>query len=212
MPLIVRALCLGPVQTNCYVVGCPERREGVVIDPADEADRILAVVSKERLAVRAVLVTHAHIDHVMAAAEVVAATGAPFGLPRGDLELYRIGGGASLFGMEPPRLREPDLMIEEGSRIAFGLHSLDVLSTPGHTSGHVCYHDAEAGALFDGDVLFAGGIGRTDLPGQDHETLLASIRTKLATLPGSTRVFPGHGPPTTIAEEIASNPWLSSLR
>jgi hydroxyacylglutathione hydrolase len=208
MPLLIRALRLGPVETNCYVVGSPDEREGVVIDPADEADRILAVVRKERLAVRAVLVTHAHFDHVMAAAVVVEATGAPLGLHRADLDLYHGGGGAALFGIEPPRLPEPDLIIEEGSRIAFGRCALDVLWTPGHSPGHVSFHEAGAAVLFDGDVLFAGSIGRTDLPGQDHETLLASIRAKIAPLPGATRVFPGHGPPTTIAAELASNPWL----
>jgi glyoxylase-like metal-dependent hydrolase (beta-lactamase superfamily II) len=208
MPLLIRALRLGPVETNCYVVGCPETREGVVIDPADEADRILSVVRKEGLAIRAVLVTHAHFDHVMAAAEVVAATGAPLALHRGDLELYRSGCGAAFFGMTPPRLPEPELILEEGSRVAFGRHAFDVLWTPGHSPGHVSFHEAGSGALFDGDVLFAGGIGRTDLPGQDHETLLASIRAKLVPLPGATRVFPGHGPPTTIAAELASNPWL----
>ncbi len=208
MPLLIRALCLGPVETNCYVVGCPERREGVVIDPADEADRILAVVRKEALVIRAVLITHAHFDHMMAAAEVVTATGAPLGLHRADLDLYRGGGGTALFGMKLPQLPEPELILGEGSRVAFGSHAFDVLWTPGHSPGHVCFHEAGSGALFDGDVLFAGSIGRTDFPGQDHETLLASIRTKLAPLPGATRVFPGHGPPTTIAAELASNRWL----
>lgn len=208
MSLIIRALCLGPVQTNCYVVGCSSTRRGVVIDPADEAQSILRVVRDEKLAIGAVLVTHAHFDHIMAAGEVVAATGAPIALHRADLPLYRQGGGAALFGMDPSEVPEPGLWLEEGGRITLGSHTLEVLFTPGHSPGHVSFYDAGSGVIFDGDVLFAGSIGRTDLPGADHQTLLASIRAKIASLPGATRLFPGHGPPTTIAEELATNPWL----
>jgi len=208
MALIIRALCLGPVETNCYVVGCSVTRKGVIIDPADDARSILRVVRDEGLAIVAVLVTHAHFDHIMAASEVVASTGVPLALHRGELPLYRQGGGAALFGMAPPELPEPELWLEEGGSVAFGSHALEVLFTPGHSPGHVSLYEPEASVVFDGDVLFAGSIGRTDLPGGDHETLLASIRAKLAPLPGATRLFPGHGPPTTVAEELASNPWL----
>jgi glyoxylase-like metal-dependent hydrolase (beta-lactamase superfamily II) len=206
--MIIRALCLGPVETNCYVVGCADTRQGVVIDPADDADAILRVVHAEKLSIRAVLVTHAHFDHIMAAAGVVAATGAPLALHRADLPLYEQGGGAALFGMDLPELPEPGLWLDQGTGIAFGSHNLEVLFTPGHAPGHVSFYEQGAGVLFDGDVLFAGSIGRTDLPGGDHTTLLASIRGKLASLPGATRVFPGHGPPTTIGRELASNPYL----
>lgn len=206
--MIIRALSLGPLQTNCYLLGCPDSREGLVIDPADEADGILEAIRSERLAIRAVLVTHAHFDHMMAAFDVASATGAPFGLHPAELPLYRQGGGAALFGFPMPRLPEPGLWIDEGSAIVFGSHTLEVLLTPGHAPGHVSFYERSAGALFCGDVLFAGSVGRTDLPGGDGEALLASIRGKFAALPGATRVFPGHGPATTIAEELRSNPYL----
>ncbi len=206
--MIIRALSLGALETNCYVLGCADSRQGVVIDPADDADEILRAIGEQRLAIRAVLVTHAHFDHIMAAAEVVEATGAPLALHRAELPLYRQGGGAFLFGFASPRLPEPGICIDEGSGIAFGSHTLEVLLTPGHAPGHVCFYEREAGALFSGDVLFAGSVGRTDLPGGDGEALLESIREKIATLPGATRVFPGHGPQTTIAEELRSNPYL----
>lgn len=206
--MIIRALCLGPLQTNCYVLGCADSRQGVIVDPADEAGEILRAVADERLSIRAVLVTHAHFDHIMAASQVVRATGAPLALHRAELPLYRQGGGAALFGFPTPRLPEPGVFIDEGSGIAFGSHTLEPLLTPGHAPGHVSFYAPSAAALFSGDVLFAGSIGRTDLPGGDGETLLAAIRDKLAPLPGLTRVFPGHGPSTTIAEELRSNPYL----
>jgi glyoxylase-like metal-dependent hydrolase (beta-lactamase superfamily II) len=206
--VIIRALTLGPVETNCYVVGDPASRQGVVIDPADDARAIMRAVDRERLSIRAVLVTHAHFDHIMAASAVAAATGAPVGLHRDGLPLYSQGGGAAMFGMEAPDLPEPGLWLEEGAGVAFGSLGLEVLLTPGHAPGHVSFYEPKAGVLFCGDVLFAGSIGRTDLPGADHETLLASIRGKLAGLPGATRVFPGHGPPTTLSDELRSNPWL----
>ena len=206
--MIIRSLTLGPVETNCYILGDAATRQGVVIDPADDADAILRAVDREHLSILAVLVTHPHFDHIMAASGVVERTGAPLGLHRAALPLYKLGGGAAMFGFPPPRLPEPGLWIDEGSSIAFGPLGLEVLLTPGHASGHVSFYEPSAGVLFCGDVLFAGSIGRTDLPDGDHETLLASIRDKLAPLPGATRVFPGHGPPTTIAEELATNPFL----
>jgi hydroxyacylglutathione hydrolase len=208
MPLLVRSLCLGAVETNCYVVGCSQARQGFVIDPADDGERILRVVDELGLSILAVLVTHAHFDHIMAAADVVAATDAPLVLHPNDLALFRNGGGAALFGVRPPVLPEPGRLLSEGERLTFGSHELQVLLTPGHSPGHVSYYDAGAGVVFSGDVLFAGGIGRTDIPGGDQETLLASIRGTLGALPPTTRVFPGHGPPTTVGEELASNPWL----
>lgn len=206
--MIVKQLPLGVIQTNCYIVGCEETGEGVVIDPGDEAGRVLAEVKTAGLTIKYVLNTHAHFDHIMANADVVRATGAPLALHPLDLPLLRQRGGAGFFGMTAPASPEPDIELAEGDTIAFGRHTFEVLFTPGHTPGHVSFYERSQGIIFDGDVLFAGGIGRTDLPGGDYETLMESITEKLMTLPDDTVVCSGHGPVTTIGRERAGNPWL----
>ena len=206
--MLVKQLPLGVIQTNCYVVGCEETKEGVVIDPGDQADLILKVVKAEGLTIKYILNTHAHFDHIMANADMVKATGAPLALHPLDLPLLRANGGAALFGMEAPPSPEPDMELAEGDTITFGTHTFEVIYTPGHTIGHVSFYEAGEAIIFDGDVLFAGGIGRTDLPGGDYETLMTSINEKLMVLPDETVVCSGHGPITTIGQERASNPWL----
>jgi glyoxylase-like metal-dependent hydrolase (beta-lactamase superfamily II) len=196
------------VQTNCYVVGCQETGEGVIIDPADEGDVILEQVREAGLTIKYVLLTHAHFDHILANEAVIKATGAPLALHPLDLPLLRANGGASYFGLEASPSPEPDMELAEGDRISFGNYTFEVLFTPGHTAGHVSFYERNAGIIFDGDVLFAGGIGRTDLPGGDHETLMHSIQEKLMILSDETAVCSGHGPVTTIGRERASNPWL----
>ncbi|MCG3211317.1 MAG: Hydroxyacylglutathione hydrolase GloC [Anaerolineae bacterium] len=206
--MIVKQLPLGVIQTNCYMVGCKETGEGVVIDPGDEAERVLAEVKAAGLTIKYVLNTHAHFDHIMANADVVRATGAPLALHPLDLPLLRQRGGAGFFGVAAPASPEPDIKLAEGDTIVFGRHTFEVLFTPGHTPGHVSFYERSQGIVFDGDVLFAGGIGRTDLPGGDYETLMESITEKLMTLPDDTVVCSGHGPVTTIGRERAGNPWL----
>jgi glyoxylase-like metal-dependent hydrolase (beta-lactamase superfamily II) len=206
--LIIKQLPVGPIQTNCYIAGCEETKEGVVIDPGEEAERILAEIKALGLTVKYILNTHAHFDHILANAPLVRATGAPLALHPLDLPLLRQNGGASLFGFEVPASPEPDLALAEGDIISFGTYTFQVLFTPGHTPGHVSFYEAKAGVVFDGDVLFAGGIGRTDLPGGDYEALVASINDKLMVLPDETVVCSGHGPVTTIGRERATNPWL----
>jgi len=206
--LIVKQLPLGVIQTNCYLVGCEETKEGVVIDPGDEAGRLLAEIEAVGLTIKYVLNTHAHFDHILANGDIVRATGAPLALHPLDLPLLRASGGAAFFGMEVPPSPEPDMELAEGDTISFGKHSFQVLFTPGHTPGHVSFYEAGQGVIFDGDVLFAGGIGRTDLPGGSYETLMHSINEKLMVLPDETVVCSGHGPITTIGQERAGNPWL----
>ncbi len=206
--MIVKQLLLGPIQTNCYIVGCEETKEGVVIDPGDEAEQILAEVKALGLTIKYILNTHAHFDHILANGPLVKATGAPLALHPLDLPLLRQNGGAAWFGLESPPSPEPDLALAESDTLTFGTHTFQVLFTPGHTAGHVSFYEAEVGIVFDGDVLFASGIGRTDLPGGDYETLMASINEKLMVLPDETIVCSGHGPVTTIGQERASNPWL----
>lgn len=206
--MIIKQLPLGMTQTNCYIVGCEETNEGVIIDPGDEGQVILAQVVELGLSIKYVLNTHAHFDHIMANGPVVAATGAPLALHPLELPLLRQQGGAMLFGLTAPQSPEPDLELAEGDQISFGTHTFEVLFTPGHTVGHVSFYEPEAGVIFGGDVLFAGSIGRTDLPGGNHTTLITSIREKFLTLPDETKVYNGHGPMTTVGRERVSNPFL----
>lgn len=206
--MIIEILPVGSFQANCYVVGCEATKAGVIIDPGDEADRILETVAKHGLTIEHVLLTHAHFDHIVACAAVAEATKALVALHKDDLPLLKAGGGAAFWGLPMPTYKEPDTWLAEGDQITFGNHTLDIFFTPGHAPGHVTFYEANAGLVFDGDVLFAGSIGRTDLPGGSYEVLLNSINEKLMVLPDETVVCSGHGPTTTIGRERASNPFL----
>ena len=206
--MIIEQLVVSPFAANCYVIGCEKSKVGAVIDPGDEAGRILQTIERLNLNIAYILLTHAHIDHIGAAKEVADATQAPLALHKADLPLLQAGGGGPLFGLPAPPRKEPDLWLEEGQTIAMGNYPLEVLFTPGHSPGHVCFYQPRAGVLFDGDVLFQGSIGRTDLPGGSYETLMHSINEKLMTLPDETIVCSGHGPRTTIGKERTNNPFL----
>jgi hydroxyacylglutathione hydrolase len=206
--LIIKTLPVGPIQTNCYLIGCAETLAGAVIDPGWDAPTILAAAQAARLTIKYVLNTHAHWDHVSANADVVEATGAQLAIHADDLPLLRARGGADLWGIPVRPSPEPDIELAEGQLLQIGELQLQVLFTPGHTPGHVSFYEPDAGALFDGDVLFKQGIGRTDLPGGDYHALMHSIRDVLMALPPETVVYSGHGPPTTIGEERWANPWL----
>ncbi len=211
MLLEIRAVA--PFFKNGFVLGCEETREAVLIDPGDEVEELLQVVSRNDLAVKHVLLTHAHVDHVSGVARAHAATGAPVYLHADDLFLYE---GAveqgRFFGLsvEPPP--PIDRFYGDYPEIAFGRYVARVHRTPGHSPGGVCLQvgrDAGAGRqLFVGDTLFAGSIGRTDLPGGDYPTLIRSIRQVLFALGDEAEVYPGHGPATTIGQERRSNPFL----
>ena len=206
--MIIKTLPVGPIQTNCYLVGCSETLEGAVIDPGWDAPAILAAAQAARLTIKYVLNTHAHWDHVSANADVIEATGAQLAIHPDDLPLLRARGGADMWGIPVRPSPEPDVELGEGQLIQVGELKLQVLFTPGHTPGHVSFYEPDAGALFDGDVLFKQGIGRTDLPGGDPHALMRSIREVLMPLPPETVVYSGHGPQTTIGEERWANPWL----
>ncbi len=206
--MILETLTVGPVQANCYLIGCEKTAAGIIIDPGDEAARILQAVQSRGLKISHILLTHAHFDHFMAADAVAEATGAPLALHPADLPLLQAGGGAAAFGLPSPVIRQPEIWLAEGDGITCGTLNFRVLHTPGHAPGHVCFYEPEQGILFAGDVLFAGSIGRTDLPGGDYETLMDSIAHKLMTLPDETQVYPGHGPRTGIGVERVSNPFL----
>ena len=206
--MIVVTLPVGLIQTNCYVVGCEETKEGVVIDPGGHPERILAEIERRGLTIKYVLNTHAHFDHTDANGAVVEATGAPLALHPEDSTLLAASGGAALFGVQAHPSPRADLDLHDGDELEVGTLRFKVLHTPGHTPGHVCFYEAEEGVLFDGDVLFYRGVGRTDLPGGSWEQLVASIQDRLFALPGETVVYSGHGPATTIEDEKRLNPWL----
>ena len=202
--MILKALQVSMFATNCYLVGCPDTGEGVVIDPGAEAKRILQEINNLNLKVKHIINTHGHVDHVGANARLKEALGAPILLNRKDLKLYRNPGfGLGLVvGKQPP----PDRFIAEGDQIICGSLKFTVIETPGHTQGGVCL--LTEGALFSGDTLFAGSIGRTDLAGGSFEEIVRSIKERLLVLPPDTVVYTGHGPGTTIADEISGNPFV----
>ncbi len=202
----VYALSVGPLQENTYLLVGEDGR-GVIVDPGDEPERILAEIHRVGLRPEAILLTHAHFDHVGAVAPLVEALHLPVYLHPGDLTLYRNAAqNAARWGLSIPQPPEPVLPLAEGQALDFGL-GLEVLFLPGHAPGHVGYY--RPGHLVSGDVLFRGGIGRYDLPGCDPQALFASLQ-KITRLPPQTVVYPGHGPRTTIGEEVASNPYLVS--
>ncbi len=206
--MIIVPMPVGLIQTNCYVVGCPETEVGAVIDPGGHPQRILAEVEKHELMLKYVLNTHAHFDHTDANGALVEATGATLALHAADQPLLEQAGGAALFGLEAEASPPPTLELHDGDELAVGNLRFRVLHTPGHTPGHVCFYEPDEGVLFDGDVLFRRGIGRTDLPGGSYQQLMDSIRRVLFALPDETVVYAGHGQPTTIGEEKRLNPWL----
>jgi hydroxyacylglutathione hydrolase len=206
--MILATLPVGLIEANCYVVGCEETKEGVIIDPGGDPERILAEVKRHGLAIKYALNTHGHFDHTDANAAIVKATGAPLAIHGADRPLLEASGGAAWFGMQAIPSPPPDLELHDGDLLGVGTLTLKVLHTPGHSPGHVCFYEAHQGVLFDGDVLFCRGVGRYDLPGGDWDQLLHSIERVLFALPDETIVYSGHGPATTIGEEKRLNPWL----
>lgn len=192
---------------NCYVVGCEITSEGVVIDPGDEVARILKSIAELKLKIKYILLTHAHLDHVKEVTATQKALAVPVMMHRADQFLLdNLPAQAAAFGLTTSGIPRVDKYIEEGEQIEFGRHRFEVLHTPGHSPGSVTF--AEKGVAFVGDLLFAGSIGRTDLPGGDYETLIRSVKSKLFPLGDDTRVYSGHGPQTTIGQEKQTNPFL----
>ncbi|MBT9330445.1 MBL fold metallo-hydrolase [Paracidobacterium acidisoli] len=200
---------VGPLQCNCTVLGDETTREAMVIDPGDNIPLILSRLAKHGLTLKQIVVTHAHIDHVGGALQLKRATGAPILLNENDLPLLEMmDAQAEWLGVRPPEVAPPDLSAREGAAAGISGHAAQILETPGHTQGSICLYFAPQRLLLAGDTLFAGSIGRTDLPGGDGRQILRSIHDRLLTLPEDTLVVPGHGPETTIGEERQSNPFL----
>lgn len=206
--MILHTIPAGMNQTNCYIVGCQNTHRGAVIDPGGEGKRLVQEIERSDLDVEYVLITHAHFDHIGGIADVVEATGAKLAIHPNERPLLEAGGGASMWGLNVPSSPPPDIELSEGETIEVGELTFEVLFTPGHSPGGVSFYEAEEGVAFVGDVLFSSGIGRTDLHGGDHQTLMQSIKEVLFKLPDDTVIYPGHGPKTTVAREKRTNPWV----
>ena len=207
--MIHRVFLVGPLQCNCSIIGDEQTREAMVIDPGDQIEDILRVLKAENLTLKQIVVTHAHIDHVGGAMKLKAATGAPILMNQKDEVLLKmLDVQASWIGMKPPGAVQVDEAVGEGRILQVGSLSSTVIHTPGHTEGSICLHFPEQKTLFAGDTLFAGSIGRTDLPGGSFEKIIRSLHNQLLQLPDDTQVVPGHGPMTTIGQERESNPFL----
>lgn len=208
--MILEVLPVGALQCNCVILGDEKTKTAIVVDPGDEIERILAMLDKHGLSVRAIVATHAHIDHVGGLADLKALTGAKSMLHEADVPLYEnLEAQAQWLGVAPPRMTKIDAMLNEAAGVAFGASKLEIHHTPGHSPGSVSFVFPDVvPLLLSGDTLFSGSIGRTDLWGGSYDTIIASIRAKLLALPDETVVIPGHGPKTTIGVERCSNPFL----
>jgi hydroxyacylglutathione hydrolase len=207
--MILESFPVGPLQCNCTLMGDEEAGEAIVIDPGDEVGRIQRRLTELGLKLKQILVTHAHIDHVGGALRLKRLTGAPIFLNENDLPLLKMmESQAGWLGIPTPETAPPDESLSDGLIVGLERYPAQVLHTPGHTQGSVCLHFVPLKLLIAGDTLFAGGIGRTDLPGGNTNQIMDSIHSRLLALPDETKVLPGHGPATTIGTERASNPFL----
>jgi hydroxyacylglutathione hydrolase len=205
--LIIEKLEVGPIMANCFIVGCEETKQAAVIDPGDEADRILMALAKHALVVKYLINTHSHFDHVSANKRMKEVTGAPLAIHPDDAPmLAELSRSAMMFGLSAENSPEPDIYLKDGDEISFGNISFKIIHTPGHSQGGICLYTK--GCLFAGDTLFAGSIGRTDLPGGNYDSLISNIKNKLLVLDEDTIVYTGHGPETTIGNEKRMNPFL----
>jgi hydroxyacylglutathione hydrolase len=207
--MILETFPVGPLHCNCTIVGDEVTHDAIVVDPGDNIPEILSRLQKHGLTLRQIVVTHAHIDHVGGAAHLRKLTGAPVVMNQQDLALLgMMEMQAGWLGVPTPEVAPPDASAEDGLRVGLAGLPAQVLHTPGHTPGSICLLFPDQNLLLAGDTLFAGSIGRTDLPGGDGRQILRSLRDRLLALPDTTRVLPGHGPETTIGEERQSNPFL----
>ena len=200
---------VGPLQCNCSILGNPETHRATVVDPGDDIQTILKILNQHQLSVEQIIITHAHIDHVGGAVRLKKITGAPIYMNQLDLPLLEMMDvQAGWLGIAPPEVQPPDVAADDGLKLSVAGAAAEILHTPGHTQGSLCLHLPEQNLLLAGDTLFAGSVGRTDLPGGDFQTLLRSLHNCLLQLPDATRVIPGHGSATTIGQERESNPFL----
>jgi glyoxylase-like metal-dependent hydrolase (beta-lactamase superfamily II) len=207
--MIHKVFPVGPLQCNCSVIGDEQTHDAMVIDPGDQIEDVLAILHEHQLTCKQIVITHAHIDHVGGAMKLKAATGAPILMNKNDYPLLKmLDMQAAWVGMKTPGPVQIDQTVQEGSVLPIGKLSSTVIDTPGHTEGSICLYFPEEKKLIAGDTLFAGSIGRTDLPGGSFAKIMRSLHDRLLALPDDVAVTPGHGPGTTIGEERESNPFL----
>lgn len=209
--MIHEILAVGPLACNCSVLADASARLATVVDPGDDIDRILVVLARHNLTVERIVITHAHIDHVGGAVRLKRLTGAPIFMNQLDMPLLKMMDmQAGWLGVAAPEVSAPDVDAHHGLTLKIAEQPTEVLHTPGHTEGSICLHIPTAQLLLAGDTLFAGSIGRTDLPGGDMRKILRSLKEHLLPLPDATRVVPGHGASTSIGVERASNPFMKN--
>ncbi len=205
--LVVHQMSVGPLQVNCFIVYCDKTKQAMVVDPGEEASRILQFVERHGLHVSKVVNTHCHFDHIGANQQVVDATGAELMLHKDDLPLLQNARNhAQVYGLQVAPSPQPDKLLGQGDTFQLGELTFQVIHVPGHSPGGICL--LSQGHLFVGDVLFSGSIGRTDLPGGDYDSLVEGVRERLFSLDDDTVVHPGHGPDTTIGRERQMNPFV----
>lgn len=205
--MFIKHLVVGPLEVNCYIIG--DKKGTIVIDPGDEPDRILEIISKRGLTIDYIVCTHGHFDHVGAVPEIKNVTGAKVLVHKDELEIYHAARDmAAFWGYEIDNLPEPDILLSEGDNIKAGDLNFKVLHTPGHSPGGICLYGE--GLVLTGDTLFAGSVGRTDFFGGDMNQLKKSFN-RLMSLPEETKVLPGHGPESTIGEEKRGNPFALEI-
>lgn len=207
--MIFDIVVVGPLEVNCFILGCEESREGVVVDAGGDATQIIAAVERHGLNIGQIITTHGHFDHVGANRSLAERFGARLLIHAADAPLLEraadVARGYGVYGENSPH---PDAFLTDGMEIAFGNCRMQVLHTPGHSQGGCCLYLEAEKKIITGDTLFADSVGRTDLPGGSHEQLLQSIRSKLFTLPDDVTAYPGHGPETTIGHEKRHNPYF----
>lgn len=209
--MIFETIVVGQLGVNCFILADQETKEGVVVDPGADTERILAVIRAKGLTISYVINTHGHFDHMGGNRRLLAETGATLMIHAADEPyLTQSAKSAAAYGLAAENSPAPGTHLTEGQNIRFGRHEIRVIHTPGHTPGGCCLYLAEEGILLSGDTLFAESIGRTDFPGGSYDALAASVKGKLFTLPETTKVYPGHGPMTTISHEKVHNPYLGS--
>ena len=209
----IKTLVVGPLEVNCYLVWDEEINQGIVIDPGAEGPMIVGEIKKLGFTLTHIVNTHSHVDHIGANSDVKEAfPDALLAIPEKDLPLFRSPHNPMLVMVcRAKPSPEPDLLLKEGDSIPVGSEELTVIETPGHTIGSISLYSSGAGVIFTGDTLFAGSVGRTDLPFSQHEALFASVREKIFPLPEKTEVFPGHGPPSTVGREKRFNPFFGGI-
>jgi hydroxyacylglutathione hydrolase len=210
--MVIETFPVGPLLCNCTILGDQRTGEAIVIDPGDDIGRIHRRLTELGLKLKQILITHGHIDHVGGALKLKRLTGAPILLNENDLpQLKMMDEQAGWLGVQTPEIAPPDELLTDGMNVGLVAFPAQVIHTPGHTQGSVCLHFAPLKLLIAGDTLFAGSIGRTDLPGGNYDQIIDSIESRLLQLPGETKVLPGHGPATTIDAERNTNPFLRTL-